>query len=125
MGALRKTNVLCAAFSACVASGTRINYSVQVFSFRLNLSPKPLVAIMEEGARAVLPIKLKVTTFNVLAPCYDETVPNPQDSSQWRSRQEGVLQHIQTLDPDVLCLQEFFFQDDFMQLFNDTLGKLG
>ncbi|GAM27809.1 hypothetical protein SAMD00019534_109850 [Acytostelium subglobosum LB1] len=83
-----------------------------------------------------------VTTFNILAPCYNRTnhyaspeaiaardhpVANNNNNNKLVdviecSRQYDILQILQTVDADIINLQEFFFNKDFKQLYESTLS---
>lgn len=87
-----------------------------------------IVHVMSAKAQSKKP--LRVATFNVLAPCYNWI-------SGWCGRSESskpdlylprfhaIIELITSQKPciDVVCLQEFWFHDDVMDLFDSQLDK--
>ncbi|KAL6057651.1 Endo/exonuclease/phosphatase domain-containing protein [Balamuthia mandrillaris] len=73
--------------------------------------------------------RVKVATFNVLAPCYhiiEGGKTESRDEARWRKRhEEQCLASLRTIDADVVCLQEYWFHPPFMQLYSSTFEKLG
>jgi len=62
---------------------------------------------------------LACCTFNVLAPCYRRTghrgSTEDEDPKAWRTRNDSIFQLLLALKCDVLCLQEVWFNDDFLR----------
>ena len=71
---------------------------------------------------------LSVCTFNILAPCYKRLSPeNDRESayeSIWRSRHLSIINLLQSLQPHLICLQEFWLSDrSFVDLYESKGEK--
>ncbi|KAJ6226957.1 hypothetical protein M0813_10495 [Anaeramoeba flamelloides] len=60
---------------------------------------------------------LKVTTFNILAPCYKRLNPGRESTNPnlWKSRQRNILGLLLSSESDILCIQELWFDTLFMK----------
>ncbi|KAJ6249096.1 hypothetical protein M0813_01695 [Anaeramoeba flamelloides] len=60
---------------------------------------------------------LKVTTFNILAPCYKRLSLGRESSKPnlWKSRQTNILDLLSSTKSDILCLQEIWFDPFFLK----------
>lgn len=74
--------------------------------------------------------QLKVATFNLLAPIYKRTPmvskPKARESDNeeaYMARQLQLMQLILDIDADVVCLQEFWFHEQLMKVYEHTLGQ--
>lgn len=81
----------------------------------------------------------RITTFNLLAPCYkrltDDFTASPlqitwgrrresSDYGLWTCRTEALLDFMETLvDSDLICCQEFWFHPEFVERFEDRFGS--
>lgn len=70
---------------------------------------------------------LVVLTYNVLCPVYKRLQHGRRESdvpAQWRARMRDVINDIRacTPAPDVICLQEFWFENDNVQLFREAFA---
>ena len=71
---------------------------------------------------------LSVCTFNILAPCYKRlSSENDRESayeSIWRSRHLSIINLLQSLQPHLICLQEFWLSDrSFVDLYESQLSS--
>ncbi|CAF3687359.1 unnamed protein product [Rotaria sp. Silwood1] len=70
---------------------------------------------------------LSVCTFNVLAPCYkrlsSEKDRESLHESLWHRRHSSIINLLQSLEIDLICLQEFWFKNPlFIQLYKANLS---
>jgi len=73
---------------------------------------------------------LNVTSFNVLAPCYnypkDVHGVESRAHDHWKSRHKACLALLAEIPaPQVFCLQEFWFYSSFSKLYEKGLGDMG
>lgn len=87
-----------------------------------------ILHVMSDQAQAQKP--LRVATFNILAPCYNWISGwwgrcESSKPSLYLPRFRGIIDLISNQTPslDVVCLQEFWFHDDVMELFYSQLDK--
>ena len=71
---------------------------------------------------------LSVCTFNILSPCYkrlsSEYDRESAYESLWQTRHSSIIKLLQSLDINLICLQEFWFQNPlFAQLYQSNLSS--
>jgi len=71
---------------------------------------------------------LSVCTFNILAPCYkrlsSEYDRESSYESLWQTRHLSIINLLQSLDINLICLQEFWFKNPlFAQLYQSNLSS--
>lgn len=70
-------------------------------------------------------VELKIVTFNILAPCYNKLSTAIYESNfkdMYLKRNEGICNQLMNSDADIVCLQEFWTQNnDIRQLYHDKL----
>ncbi|KAJ7385470.1 hypothetical protein OS493_016554 [Desmophyllum pertusum] len=97
----------------------------------LFLTFRRVLHVMSDKTEAKVKHTLRVATFNVLAPCYNWSRPGWWDHSEsstpslYLPRFHAIIDLISKQKPslDVVCLQEFWFNDDVMELFDSQLEK--
>ncbi|EFA81747.1 hypothetical protein PPL_05741 [Heterostelium album PN500] len=60
--------------------------------------------------------RLSITTFNILAPCYEKSTEHSY------SRQEDIIKTLLSLNSDIINLQEFYFNEEFESLYTTRLA---
>ncbi|KAJ6236682.1 hypothetical protein M0813_27427 [Anaeramoeba flamelloides] len=60
---------------------------------------------------------LKISTFNILAPCYKRLNPGRESTKPdlWKSRQTDILDLLSETKSDIFCIQELWFDTLFME----------
>lgn len=69
--------------------------------------------------------QFSVCTFNILAPCYNISSGLLESSNEevYSQRKNQIINEIQEIDADCMCLQEFWFDENLMGLFEAGLGR--
>eukprot|EP01083_Nonionella_stella_P119419 356953_1 len=69
---------------------------------------------------------ISVLTFNILAPCWkrcdDEGSREEHFTDIWRQRQLECIKLICNESPDIICIQEFWFKQPFIELYRSALS---
>lgn len=65
-------------------------------------------------------IAISVLTFNILAPCY---TPELSNVLLWKQRIADICDCISEIDADIVCLQEYWFDDDCVSIVESKLAQ--
>ena len=75
-------------------------------------------------------IDVSICTLNLLSPCYKRVTSEADRESesidQWKSRHGQLIDLLLSLDVDLICLQEFWFdaQGEFLRLYESRLSQI-
>ena len=73
--------------------------------------------------------ELKLTTFNLLAPCYKRNSYGRESSreSDWRKRLDELLLFIEQdlSSSDIICFQEYWSEETYYRILEDKIQELG
>ena len=74
----------------------------------------------------LLSLQFSVGTFNILAPCYNNLSGGIIESSKeilYLPRINQIIDTLEEIDADMMCLQEFWFREEIIKLFETRLEK--
>lgn len=85
---------------------------------RRNRSHVMLQEIVQQGQQRAS-TNLKLITFNILAPCYNNLnnskVPESSNEEQFVCRNTQICDQILNSDADIVCIQEFWYQSEVLR----------
>lgn len=86
--------------------------------------PVRIVSEKQDDFSASFPEKIKALSWNLLAPCWKRTSYGREGgrSSVWKNRLEETIQRMIALDCDLICIQELWFDDEYLSIFCNGLS---
>lgn len=84
----------------------------------------PLTSLPEVRCAAdVFPESFRLITWNLLAPCWKRTSYGRESKrrDEWEHRLRQSLRHLLEKDGDVICLQELWFEDSYLEIVRNAI----
>ncbi|CAF4431293.1 unnamed protein product [Didymodactylos carnosus] len=101
--------------------------TMKVYFENLTTDEKFIRTIMSSSNSHIVIPPLIVATFNILAPVYKcletESHRESENDKLWKPRHSHIIELLKSTSAHILCLQEFWFNQDFIQLYESDLSK--